>query len=644
MWSATGLSISLTIPGYILGNEEKGPCTMTISALFRRPLPRGSRPAARRLRASAALALVLGLWPAAASAATLEVGPGKMYATIQDTLGVIGPGDVVEVQGDQTYAGDLWFRPEISGTAEAPVTVRGVKVNGHRPILQGVGTQQYHDMVVLLYANHFVFEGFEIVGDGDPTHSGVIHKASDVTVRDVVVHGVGGQGLLGTDSESGSLTLDHCEFYGNGNGLYDHQIYMATDETMYPGSVFRMQYCYVHDGTGGNNVKSRAERNEIYYNWIEGALYHELDLIGPDGQDPSLAREDSDVVGNVLIKHSEWRIARIGGDGTGNTAGRYRFVNNTMILGETSEVAIGLQQTVETLEMHNNVILRVGGQPAKLWNLNEQEGPDPILSGSHNWIQAGFTQIPATFSATVSGSDPGFTSLAQFDLRPLAGSPLLDQGTTATSTATPAFPGPLALPTSVPPARALGTEAPRPTSGAPDIGAFELDSGMGPSGGSGGQAGSQGNAGNPGNQGGAGGSSPTGGQAGSPNSGGQTGTTGGAAGGQGSTTGGAAGSSNQGGSSAAGKASGGSAGKAGGAGKSSGGASGQAGTPGGNAGQPGAASDTASDTGDSGGCSLHTGHAPPTPGAVVALLASLLARACRRSGRGRWMQRLTILV
>ena len=33
---------------------------------------------------------------------------------------------------------------------------------------------------------------------------------------------------------------------------------------------------------GGNAVKSRAQRNEIYYNWIEGAVYHELELIGPD--------------------------------------------------------------------------------------------------------------------------------------------------------------------------------------------------------------------------------------------------------------------------------------------------------------------------------------------------------------------------
>lgn len=419
-----------------------------------------------------------------ARAETYQVGPGQPYATIQETLELLTPGDVVEVQGDATYPGDLWFRPEHGGSADAPVTVRGIAVNGRLPVIQGVGTEEWHTMIVLLWASNFVFEGFEVVGDGNPEHGGIVHKADHVTVRDVIVHDVGSHGLLGTDSESGSLTLERCEFYRNGNGMYDHQIYMATDETMYPGSVFRMQLCYVHDGAGGNNVKSRSARNEIYFNWIEAAVYHELDLIGPDGQDPGLAREDSDVVGNVLIKSSEWRIARIGGDGTGNTAGRYRFVNNTMVLGDGSAVAIGMQQTVESVEMHNNVIVAHAG--AALFNHNEPEGADPALSGSHNWLQTGMSAIPETLSDTLSGDDPGFRDVASFDLRPADGSPLVDQGTADTAVAAAAVPEPLLVPTSVPPSRALGTDDERPSDGSLDLGAFELGSGTEPGSGGGG--------------------------------------------------------------------------------------------------------------------------------------------------------------
>ncbi len=429
---------------------------------------------------STLFALVSTFVGGSAQAATYKVGPQEDYATIQDTLDLLGPGDVVEVTGGQTYPGDLWFRDDQSGTPDSPVTIRGIAVDGQRPRIEGVGVEQYHDMIVLLNASHFVFEGFEIVGDGDPEHQGLVHKADGVVVRDVVVHGVGSHGLLGTDSESGSLTLDGCEFYANGNGLYDHQIYMATDESTYPGSVFRMQHCYVHDGAGGNNVKSRAERNEIYYNWIEGAVYHELDLIGPDGQDEDLAREDSDVVGNVLIKHSEWRIARMGGDGTGNTAGRYRFVNNTIVLGDLSETAFGLQETVESLELHNNVVVRIGAAGASLIRHSEPSGPDPVIVGSFNWIADGIVDVPPGLTDGVGGADAGFTDVASFDLRPLDGSPLVDAGTASTMTLDPGVPGALAVPGYSPPARMLAAATARPADAVIDIGAFEYGAGEPP--------------------------------------------------------------------------------------------------------------------------------------------------------------------
>lgn len=587
------------------------------------------------------------------AAKTLEVGPGKPYPSVQDTLKLIQPGDVVEVQGDHTYAGDVWFREAQAGKPGAPVTVRGVKVNGKRPVLKGVGTQQYHDMVVLLNASHFVFEGFEIEGDGNPDHSGIVHKANDVTLRDVVVHGVGSHGLLGTDADSGSLLMDRCEFYGNGNGLYDHQIYMATDETAYPGSVFRMQGCYVHDGAGGNNVKSRAERNEIYANWIEGAVYHELDLIGPDGQNESLAREDSDVVGNVLIKHSEWRIARIGGDGTGNTKGRYRFVNNTMILGEQSERAIGMQQTVASVELHNNVVVRLGGKAGRLVTGSDLEGPPPTLVGSHNWVQTGFTDVPAGFTDGFGGTDAGFTDLAKWDLRPKPGSPLLEKGTTATSLAAVAIASPLPLPLLVPPARALGTDAPRPTDATPDIGAFELGAGAPPGmGGSGGTAAGGGGTGTAGSgTGGSGAGTGGTGTAGSGTAGSGAGTAAGGAGMAGTSGNGSAGTAGSGtgtagtsanggagtagsGAGTAGTSANGSAGTAASAGGAKGGptnAAGAGGKPAGSGGLGGGGAATqGSASGDEGGCRLGLHGSPSGAVVLAAAVGAVVARRRRR--------------
>ncbi|SFF11078.1 hypothetical protein SAMN02745121_06990 [Nannocystis exedens] len=49
-----------------------------------------------RCKTRQTLALILlGLAPQSALAETFEVGPGKPYATIQDTLELLKPGDVV---------------------------------------------------------------------------------------------------------------------------------------------------------------------------------------------------------------------------------------------------------------------------------------------------------------------------------------------------------------------------------------------------------------------------------------------------------------------------------------------------------------------------------------------------------------------
>jgi hypothetical protein len=420
------------------------------------------------------------LWAATAEAGTLSVGPGQTYAGITDAMRDAHPGDVIEVQGGNTYRGMIWLRDDYGGTKDKPVTIRGIKVDGKRPVLSGVGSGQYENIILLLNSNHVVMESFEVIGDGGDSNYCIVHKADDVTLRDFVIHNCRHQGgLVGNDEGSGSLTLEYSELYHNGRGTNSHQIYMATDEVMYPGSVFRIQFCYVHHGLGGNNVRSRAERNEIYYNWIEGAFYHELDLIGPIDGDSLPIREDSDIVGNVLIKkNSEWRIARLGGDGDGNTGGRYRFSNNTMVMTDSSSTVISLQNTVQTLEMYNNVIY---GSKAgfKAYDVNELIGPATVHLGANNWVLTGTTNIPKEWIGNVSLTDANFVDPANYDLRPQMSSPLIDKGTSSTvSTGLLGFPRALLMPMYHPPQHvllAIGMGDSRNNQGAPDMGAFEVN-------------------------------------------------------------------------------------------------------------------------------------------------------------------------
>lgn len=434
-----------------------------------------------------ALSLLMGLLtiiPGALHAATYLVGPTRPYQHLQQVAVLLNPGDVVEVDGDQVYPGEVVFsRP---GSPAAKIHIRGVRVNGKRPVISG-GTNAVAFTTPWPYngpngGHHYVFEGFEVA---NATNRGIFHQAKDLTIRDCLIRS-NRNGILGADQGSGSLLLEYSELRENGEGDRAHQVYMATDEVNHPGSVFRMQHCLVHNGRGGNNVKSRAERNEIYYNRIEGAFYHELELIGPDSDadqgDWALKREDSDVVGNVLIKRQtafgndpNFYLIRIGGDGTGATRGRYRFLNNTFLSGTRS--VFRLFDELELVEIQNNVFHNPNGALSFMRTLDATwTTGQPVIAGRANWVKTGTTDVPVQLTETLFGADPGLVAIASGNLFPTETSPLVNAGQLPSASAPGfAFPSPLAAPTRLPPDAKLdpaGGARPRADNGPIDIGAF----------------------------------------------------------------------------------------------------------------------------------------------------------------------------
>ena len=424
--------------------------------------------------------LLMTLMCNVANATTYNVGPGKTYTTLQQVQALLAPGDLVLVDGNTTYPGGVFL--SIPGTAENPITIRGVRVNGNQPVISG-GVYGIN----ISNAHYNIIEGFVFTAT---TKAGIGHFADQVIIRDCVIRDNIKNGLIGYGQNSGSLTMEYCEIYHNGESTQSpnaHQIYMATDEAAFPNAVFRMQYCYIHDGNGGNNVKSRSGRNEIYYNWIEGATYHDLELIGPDPTDNPLVddntlREDADVVGNVLVVAAGGAACRAGSDGNGNgTFGRYHFVNNTFIMNGSGDGVRG-SLGVGTIEMHNNVFYnKISAASTRIfYDLDMQWSNGRQVIGTNNWIQTGTSFVPAEFTGSVSGTNPGFVNIGTANFNLLSTSPLINASNSAPPTiaAYPAI-NPLFPPLIHPPLHTPQSSpaVARPGVGILDIGAYEYGSG-----------------------------------------------------------------------------------------------------------------------------------------------------------------------
>jgi phage baseplate assembly protein gpV len=330
-------------------------------------------------------------------AATYRVGPERADTTLSAVASRLAPGDVVEVDGGATYEGGVVF--DRHGKTGAAITIRGVAAGGALPRIAGGNTG------VEFAGDHYVLENFEITGGKSRC---VLHHADDITIRDTVVHDCPAHGILGADEDSGSLTLDGVEVYASGSGAQKHPIYIATDESAHPGSVFRMTNSYLHDNNGGNGVKSRAERNEIHDNWIEGSTYRELELIGPDGQDPALAREDSNVSGNVFKKTNSFIAVRLGGDGTGETYGRYTFTDNTFLVADKSKAIFQLFDGIESVAMERNTFYSTDGSVRLVDDADADWATGKrVIRGSGNWVQKGSADVPDEWTGTTYGTDPG---------------------------------------------------------------------------------------------------------------------------------------------------------------------------------------------------------------------------------------------
>jgi len=371
-----------------------------------------------------------------ASAATLAVGAGKTYASPCSAFAAARPSDIVEIQGNATYTGD------VCTISVNDLTIRGV--NG-RPKIDAGGRNAGGKGIWVVRGNNVVVENVEMFGAKVPDQNGAAFRLEGVnfTLRGSYLHD-NENGILANAVTDSNILVETSEFSRNGDGAgYTHNLYIGNVASL----TFR--YNYSHDANVGHNLKSRARVNTISYNRFSSTPEGQAGSGKPSYEIDLPNAGTSYVIGNVIQQpaaNSNPSLLAYGEEGASNPGHDLYVVNNTFLNDDSSGATF----------------LFIGSGVSK-----------PVLLQNNIFAGTGTlsTQASTVEKTNFRSAAPGFVNRAGYDLHPTANPLVINAGSAPGNSAAGVSLAPVAQYK-----HSAGGETRSPV-GALDIGAYEADSG-----------------------------------------------------------------------------------------------------------------------------------------------------------------------
>ena len=283
------------------------------------------------------LALLLGLvlLAVACSARAKEyaLGPTRALKTLSAVLPLLQPGDIVNIDA-ATYHETAHIA--INGTREAPITLRGVgathpvfdaqglDTSGQGPIPRGV----WQIEGAYLRVEHLEFKNAR---NGNNAAGVRLLDSTNAVIRDCKITQCD-MGIFGGDRKT--ALIEGCEVAFNGtadfNG-YSHNFYMA-------GNRVIVRNCSIHDALYGQNYKSRAHYNELWFNWIANSNEGEIGCVDEKGA-TDRPHSNTLLVGNVVMSRADRsgntsKFVLCGSESGATHEGTLFLFRNTFVAGD----------------------------------------------------------------------------------------------------------------------------------------------------------------------------------------------------------------------------------------------------------------------------------------------------------------------
>ncbi|MBL8002276.1 MAG: hypothetical protein JNL05_09970 [Flavobacteriales bacterium] len=264
--------------------------------------------------------LVLALLPCALHATTWTVGAGQTHTLPSQVSTLVNDGDTVDILAG-TYPGD------VAAWAANDLLLRGV---GGMAVLPANGNSWGGKAIWVIQGDRTRVEHIAFLDCSVPDQNGagIRQEGSDLTVRHCLFQD-NENGILGGEVHPSTIRIEHSTFDHNGYGDgYSHNLYIGRVDSL----IFR--YNYSHHAHVGHELKSRAWVNVIEYNRFsneaDGDASREIDL--PDGGQAYL-------IGNVVQQGPQGQNSNLVGfamESTVNPGPHALYaVNNTLVNEKT---------------------------------------------------------------------------------------------------------------------------------------------------------------------------------------------------------------------------------------------------------------------------------------------------------------------
>ena len=295
------------------------------------------------------ISIIFFILTAKVNATVYNVGADQVYKTPYElyVAAIVRDGDTIRIQAE-TFMGQkalaVWNKDNLY--------IQGI---GGQPHLVANGSYILGKGIWVLAGNDIIIENIHFSGAKVPDHNGagIRLDGTGMTVRHCTFVD-NENGILTSNPYDGDILIEYCEFDKNGYGDgFSHNLYIGHVNSL----TFR--YNASHHAVIGHNLKSRANKNYIYYNRImdesTGNSSRLLDLSNGG---------ICIIVGNILMqgpKAENNNLIGYGLEGLTTNPNELYIVHNTLVNErQNSCIFLAVQSGTDKAVIHNNIFAGTG--------------------------------------------------------------------------------------------------------------------------------------------------------------------------------------------------------------------------------------------------------------------------------------------